>query len=239
MLFGLILIIVVCVFVLRSDILKIKSINITLDKVSCASPDQIKVTSRLFGQNIFFLNQEKVKESIKNKFVCVKDLVSTRRLPNTIDLLVKGRTPAAILKLNEATLSGVLEDIATPSAKPGNGFLVDNEGVVFDTDSGQDNIPTIFILEKPENIAASNLQILQKMTEFGLNPKQAVVSQNWLIVFSTPKIIFRTDSRVDIQLASLQLILEKAKIEDVRLEFVDLRFDKPTVRFAPKNKLPK
>ena len=60
---------------------------------------------------------------------------------------------------------------------------------------------------------------------------------NYLIVFpqvDNPKVFFRLDNEIDLQLASLQLILEKAKIDERILEFIDLRFDKPIVRFAPK-----
>lgn len=231
--FGLFLIIILSLFVFRTDFLKIKSINVTLDKVSCVDPDQIKNASALLGQNILFLNLGKVKENIKHKFICVKDLASIRHFPNSVDLSVRGRIPVAILKIREATASGALEDIATPSAKLTDAFLVDSEGIIFAKDLGQGDIPAIFVPEKPENIATSNLKILEKIQEFGLDPREAVISANFLVIFSQPKIMFRTDSKVDIQLASLQLILEKAKIDEVRLEFVDLRFDKPIVRFAP------
>lgn len=232
--FGLILMVTLSLFVIRSDFLKIKSINVNLDKVFCVDSGQIKNASALLGQNILFLNSGKAKENIKNKFICVRDIITSRSFPNKVNLSVRGRIPVAILKISEATVSGTLEDVATPSAETPNAFLVDSEGAIFSEDLGQSNIPTIFAPEKPENIAKSNLKILEEIKKLGLDPKQAVIFRNYLVIFSMPKIIFRTDSKVDIQLASLQLILQKAKIDDVRLEFVDLRFDKPTARFAPK-----
>lgn len=223
---GLILITALFLFFFRSDFLKIKSINVSLNKVACADANQIKNASALLGQNILFLNFTNVRENIKNKFICVKDLATVRYFPNSVDIDVWGRSPVAILKIGEAT----------PSAKTTDAFLVDSEGIIFSKDSRQSNIPSIFIEEKPENIATSNLKILEKINEFGLDSKQAVISANFLVILSSPKIIFRTDEKVDIQLASLQLILKTAKIDDKTVEFVDLRFDKPVVKFAPKKK---
>ncbi|MBI4038755.1 hypothetical protein HY384_02235 [Candidatus Daviesbacteria bacterium] len=51
---------------------------------------------------------------------------------------------------------------------------------------------------------------------------------------NNPRIIFRLSNSLDVQLASLQLILGKAKIDGSRLEFIDLRFDKPVLKFTPK-----
>lgn len=241
--FGLIPLIILSLFVLRSDFLKIKSIDVRLNKISCAGGNQIKDTSLLLGQNILFLNSSQAKEKIENKFICVKDVTISRHFPDKVNLLVSGRLPVAVLSLlnnAEATSSTAL-NIATPSAQTApESFLVDDEGIIFSKES-QDNLPKIYfnnanfiVGSKLENETKDTLKILEKVKTFSLDPQSLVVSDHYLIVFSVPKVIFRLGENIDIQLASLQLILEKAKIDDVRPEFIDLRFDKPTVRFAPK-----
>ncbi len=245
--FGFILIIALSLFVFRSDFLKIKSINVNLDKISCVDSGQIKNESALLGQNIVFLNSSKAKENIKNKFVCVKDVIFLRTFPKSVNLLVSGRVPvivAAVLKTAEASPSSILENIATPSANEViESFLIDEEGIIFSKITEQANLPSIYFKDisislgkKLEDTTKNSLKILEKLNLFGLDMRKTLVSDNYFIIFSSPKVIFRLDSEVDIQLASLQLILEKAKIDDVRLEFVDLRFDKPAVKFAPGKK---
>ena len=244
--FGLILVITLSLFVLRTDFLKIKSINVRLEKVSCADSDQIKNAAALLGQNIVFLNSSKAKENIKNKFVCVKDVIFLKTFPKNVNLIVSGRVPvaiAAVLKTSEASPSSFLENIATPSgSEVVESFLIDEEGVIFSKINEQANLPSIYFKDisislgkKLEDTTKNSLKILEKLNLFGLDIQETLVSDNYFIIFS-PKVIFRLDSEVDIQLASLQLILEKAKIDDVRLEFVDLRFDKPAVKFAPGKK---
>ncbi len=108
------------------------------------------------------------------------------------------------------------------------------------------NIPRIYFYDK--NISLGNkldkslkdsLKILDKIRTFGVNIKDTRVLNDLFLIYPQegwPKIIFRMDDKVDIQLASLQLILEKTKIDNKELEFIDLRFDKPIVKFAPGKK---
>lgn len=232
-------IIALVIFLIRSDFFNIKYIDVKLDKIACAEANQIKDSSGLLGQNIIFLDSKKAKENIKNKFICVRDTTLSRHFLNKISLAVSGRTPVAILRLAEASSSSSIEEIATPSAKPGmDAFLVDDEGVIFSKD-GQGSLPNIFFTdqtislgEKLENI--NSLKIIDRVKMLAVEPQNAVVADNILIIFSSPKVVFRLDEKIDIKLASLQLILQTAKIDDKRLEFVDLRFDKPIVKFASK-----
>lgn len=241
--FNLILaVIILLVLLLRSNIFSINSVYVETEKIDCADLSQIKHSSNLLGQNFFLLNASKVEESIKNKFICVKDVTASRHFPARIDLFVSGRVPVAMLSSLDsfdATASS-LENIATPSAQTSSdSYLVDEGGVIFSKMSEQSELPNIFFKEvslslgqKLENKDA--LKILQRVKTFGLDIQISILLDNYLIIFSLPRVVFRTDEKVDIQLASLQLILEKAKIDENNLEFIDLRFDKPVVKFAPK-----
>lgn len=153
------------------------------------------------------------------------------------------RKPVAMLigLQNIATTSAFLEEVATPSAQDAsNYFLIDHEGVIFSKALEKLDIPNIFFAdkdilvgEKAEGDFENALKVLSKVKEFGVDTQTSQILNSFLIIFSLPKIIFRLDADINTQIASLQLILKTAKIDQVKLEFIDLRFDKPIVKFAP------
>lgn len=112
-------------------------------------------------------------------------------------------------------------------------FLLDEEGAIF---SGTTSATLkIFLSEK--NINFKNiLAILNKIKIFGIEVGEVVVAGTNLMINSTPKIVLDLNRDLSLQIASLQLILQQAKIDEEAAEFIDLRFDKPVVRFAPKKK---
>src|SRR3989338_1095891 len=153
------------------------------------------------------------------------------------------RKPVAMLigLQNIATTSAFLEEVSTPSAQDAsNYFLIDHEGVIFSKALEKLDIPNIFFAdkdilvgEKAEGDFENALKVLSKVKEFGVDTQTSQILNSFLIIFSLPKIIFRLDADINTQIASLQLILKTAKIDQVKLEFIDLRFDKPIVKFAP------
>lgn len=112
-------------------------------------------------------------------------------------------------------------------------FLLDEEGAIF---SGTTSA-TLKIYSETKNINFKNiLAILNKVKIFGIEVGEVVVTQNSLTINSMPKIVLDLSRDLSLQIASLQLILQQAKIDEEAAEFIDLRFDKPVVRFAPKKK---
>ncbi|MDP3758088.1 MAG: FtsQ-type POTRA domain-containing protein [Candidatus Daviesbacteria bacterium] len=241
-----ILVVTTLVFIFfKSELLTVTQVEISSNQPSCVSETQIKDTANFSGQNFFLVNFENIKKNLKAKFICIGDINMSLVFPNKVRIEVKGRQPAAVimsLKTPEATSSSFLETIATPSAEFSEAYLIDNEGVVFSKDTGGFNIPDIFI--KDSNISLgkkavgnnleNSLKILTGVKKLGLDVKTAAIFDNFFLLFSYPRVVFRLDDKIDMQLASLQLILTEAKIDLKELEFIDLRFDKPLVRFAPK-----
>lgn len=261
----LILVVVSISFLLiRSNIFIIRSVEAQLEKAACTDAEQIKNSSKLLGQNFFFINSSKVESDLKRKFLCIKSVKISRYFPNRVILQIFGREPAAILVMekNEEVTAGEIEEFSkiesTPSAEasisakfslsvegPTENFLVDNDGVIYSNNIEQINAPRIYVSglnltlgqEVKENLIKGLLKILEKVKIFGVDVKDAkIYSKNILLINTKPKMIFKLDDKIDTQIASLQLILGKAKIDSAELEFIDLRFDKPIVRFAPKKK---
>ncbi len=230
---------------LRLNLFNIQKIEVTGPNLDCASQKTLLESLQILGNNFFILDTKELTKSIKSKFICIKDVTLVKLFPNKVKLEVVPRLPQSkliTLKNFEGSSSALLENVATPSAEQySEAFLVDNEGVLFAKDSSHLDIPIIFIDadlslgKKLENQMVENsLKILDKLNLFGLNVKSSLVLDNFFVVYTFPKIIFRLDSAVDTQIASLQLILRNAKIDSSQVEFIDLRFDKPIIRIAPK-----
>ena len=240
---GIVAVIIFLVFSIflfsSSDFFIIRNIEISSEKIGCANDGELKDAAGLFGKNFFILDIKNIEISLKKKFICIKDITLSRLLPNRIRLEVQGRDPAASLvsiKDFEASASSLIENTATPSAtQRGDTFVVDDEGVVFLKSSFINDIPKIFVFGTlQDDYLKKSLKILRQLKSFGIDNKEISLINNLFIVSSIPKIVFRLDQDVDLQIASLQLILQRAKIDSKELEFIDLRFDKPVLKFAPK-----
>lgn len=247
------LIIIVPVFLLilpflllKNNIFDITQVELVNNKLGCVEDKQLKEFLRIEGQNLLTLNTQDLNTNIKNKFFCVKEASFSKLIPNKIKLDLKPRQPVAILvelKVMEASTSSKIDNLATPSAKlVHEGLLVDEEGVIFGKNNSQASLPSIVVGKEQLSLGQKNedikkiVTILEKLRIFKIDVRSAFLFDNLFIIETTPKIIFKMDSKIDTQIGSLQLILEKAKIDSEVLEFIDLRFDKPVVRFAPKKK---
>lgn len=250
--FSVLFLVIISALIFHSGFLKITSIDVSLNKIGCTDADQIKKTSNLIGQNIILLDSSRISYEIKNKFVCVKDVNVRRKFPGKVDLNVAGRNPKAMLLMSRETVAteSSLDRIATPSARQSgdvNGFVVDEEGVVFakgDATSYTD-IPRIYDLNgnislgQKIKMISDALEVLDKITSFNLSFSESEILNGLFLIYprgTGPRIIFNLEDNLDTKLASLQLILGQAKMDGKDLEFIDLRFDKPIVKFAPKIK---
>lgn len=238
---------------LNSRIFIINTIEVRKEKVDCADDNQIADTSGLRGLNFFIAANDQAEKKLKSKFLCIKSTSLSKIFPSKVNLEVLGREPAMVLinlQVEEASDSSLLDEImATASAQVSENkdqFLVDNEGVLYAKNDNLDIVAPRLYFSNTKltggevikgDLLKNALVILNKLKELGFNVLDAKILDNkFLVINSTPKAIFKLDREIDIQLASLQLILQKAKMESSDLEFIDLRFDKPVVKFAPKSK---
>jgi len=76
--------------------------------------------------------------------------------------------------------------------------------------------------------------VFTETRKYEINISEAEVLDQDFLVLSPRKIAFSLKRDILKQLVSLQLILQKAKIDESMIETVDLRFDKPVVKFLPK-----
>jgi len=239
-----------------SSIFNIKTVDVKLDKIGCGSRNDIVRDSQVLGQKFFLLDEKKLEQKLKEKYFCIKSVILSKQFPNKVSLQVSGREPAAVLALlknQEASPSGEIDYIASDSAKAtqaevADQFFVDSEGIVFAKFTEGVNVPTIYFWSENlvvgkkigGNIVENSLKILDKIKSFGIDSKEAkIYSESILLINPTtekPKIVFALNKDINIQLASLQLIMTQAKINEEEMEFIDLRFDKPVIKLIPKKK---
>lgn len=230
----------------KSGFFTIKQLEVKTELTNCTDENNLKDKSGILGQNFFLINEKKIKEKLKNSFFCIKDINFSKILPDKIKMSAVGRSPyAKLISINnwEASSSSLIENTATPTAKEaGSIYLADSEGVVFSKDDITLTLPDVYIFNQDLSVGIKlqddylkkTLKILEQLKNLGINGSQAYIFNNLFIVNYSPRIVFRLDVDINLQIASLQLILQKAKIDESRLEFIDLRFDKPLIKFAPK-----
>lgn len=245
---GLSLVIFFIFVIFKSNYFKIKIINIKADNVSCVDENNLTERSTLLGNNFFFIDEQKIEDKLKKDFICIKNINFSKRLPSKIIIDIEGRKGVAVLatvKYSEASISSIIENIATPPRiLPKDSFLVDDSGVVFVNNDGLTKLPRIDVVGldiavgfKFENdYLKKTLKIMNELEHLVIDNPSVLILNKFLISQSKPKIVFNLDENIDIQIASLQLILQKAKMDSEEFEFIDLRFDKPLVRIAPKKK---
>ncbi|MBI2334917.1 FtsQ-type POTRA domain-containing protein [Candidatus Daviesbacteria bacterium] len=183
--------------------------------LTCADRENLVSSAEVTGSNFFLIQNQAIEKKLKEKFSCIKSVEIINKFPNRIFLKVKNRTPQA-----KVLIAGQVD------------YLVDKEGVLF---SGGDASLKIYS-DKKEKDFKKILSVLERTKFFGIDITEASATAESLLIQSMPQISFALDKDIEEQIASLQLILAKAKIDEETLEFIDLRFDKPVVRFAPKKK---
>ncbi len=213
-----------------SGFFSIKSIQVNEHNLDCLNGVSVQKESALLNKKIFFVDQAQLEKLLKSKYSCIKTVKLIKKYPQSALIEVYGR---------RATLNLVSSLTATPSS-----FLVDEEGVIFATNGGGHDIPKLYLSSEnlkigdkiSENILKNAYLMLQDMKKMGIFSKEAIIySSSILEVDSMPKIIIDLSKNFNKKLVSLQLITTQAKIEERQLDLIDLRFENPVVKYAPKN----
>lgn len=262
---GFLCLVLLFVFFL-SRLFLIKKITFHLNNLYCVDQATLEKNLNLVSKNILFLNQVKISQELFKKYPCIGKVDIINKYPQLVEVNIDSRKPALILNvLKLASDSGSLTASEVQIAS-GSSFLnieddkfslkeklvVDDTGVVFSNDFSKYQLPqTEYIGELlqiggsgNESLAAA-IYIIKKLPQMSVDiTRSLILGGRAVIVLSSQKIIFSLEKDKDIQLASLQLILQKAKMSTSGLSStkmgskvintIDLRFDKPIVIYTPK-----
>jgi len=176
-----------------------------------------------------------------------------KQLPNQLKVKVIGREPVAVV-LRESSLSAQvdLKQLEATSASRtawlnwGSGshdsekeFWVDQLGVLFAKAQLLENLPLIYWVNDELAVGKQvNTQQLNNLREIlaKLGPMELIrvneAGNLMLIGSDKQRMLFSLNREVNSQLASLQLIQQKSKIESKEINLIDLRFNKPVVIYT-------
>lgn len=248
------LVIILLTFIFKSEIFRIKKVAVLLHNTNCVSEQEIKAYINP-NQNILFFDQDKLIRQLQDKYHCIAFLKTFRKYPQLLAVEIYGRIPIAILQEIKPDIQDSLKELqSTPSSQAakldfampkntGVKYQVDKEGLIYsDNHQFPENTPLIYIQghdislykQIDKGIINNAVEVVKKISSLTLNYNLVKIINFQLLVSSEPKLIFGLDKNINRQLASLQLILQKAKIDSKVIESVDLKFDKPVVIYSPK-----
>lgn len=206
------------------------------------------IESQVKGRSIFFINQKALKEKILKEFLSISDISFEKDFPNKLYVETLPREPVAVLKfVKEASFSGRIASssarMATSSAFAQQFFLVDKEGLVFAKVSSFSSLPLFYLFDEKfpdlgENIGQKRIQTASEVAQL-LKKAKIEVGEVFLTAFGTiemnlkegPMVFFSCQKSSVAQVTSLQLILSSTKMESKVPKVIDLRFERPVVRF--------
>lgn len=222
----------------KSQFFKIKKIYIN-SEVEINNSDLLS----LFNGSYFEINTKKTESVLNKKYPEIDSIVLKKSFPNSVSLTVFKRIPIAIA-VNGLLTENLMEGEATGSAnikygfekKEGQEFLIDIKGSLLE--KKEENLPVVGLdLQNKvlgDSIVSATvlfmLQTLQKLTDKPL----WIVSQDNKVVFYNSDgsyVLLDSSKNLSEQLSSLQLITNRFRIEGRKFEYLDLRFQKPIVKF--------
>lgn len=247
--------VILLVVIFKSPLLQIRKISVDLHGVNCVTEQQLRTDNRLM-QNILMFEQEKVRQQWLQQYSCIGQVFFHRRFFNQLIVDVHPRIPFVqvtgylpkplpTLSNSEASASTgtALFDWSFPVATSGGILVADQHGVII-AGGQQSNLPLLYYPES-ELIVGQRLDpklfstialVIEKMNSFASPVSQVRFDGKSLLLQSSQKVVLSFPDEINRQLASLQLILSKAKIDGKAMDKIDLRFDKPVVIYSPQKK---
>lgn len=218
-----ILLAAVGILVFAGDFFKIKSISCQKNNFPCSEETE-KIFFNAYGASIFLFNSQELAIKVKKNNPGFGKILIKKKLPDRLFIEIIPREEFAILKLGTVRQA-----------------VVDEEGFVFSDKAESLNLPIFLVNSLPgigDSIADETILKGLKLINLLKNsyisfeyinyPDEdsltILLSDNFIATVSAKK---QLSSQVD----SLQYILRHSKIEDKVIEGVDLRFQKPVVKF--------
>jgi hypothetical protein len=181
---------------------------------------------KLGGKNLLKFDEVSFARELENEDPTIKKVIVKKMVPNTLVILFEKRRPLFVVTDREEA----------------DFFFADEEGKVFAKigNSESFNLPILkterislkegVILDNSNEKAAVSLFInANKLSldfkELAVNGERLVMSKN------EAKIIFDSGNFDNLKLEALQLLLKRFTIEGKKPKEINLRFDKPIIKF--------
>lgn len=178
---------------------------------------------KLENLNLLILREDKIAKMLINKNIDIAKISVVKSFPSSIIISVKLRQPVA----------QIFQDNIY--------YLIDEQGVVFKSSVQWSDLP---LLEALVNQVSTGDQFetkyqqsvfgaLRWLKDLNINTSRVVIVNEDEIRFigSEMTIVYTTLLDGDIFYTSLQAMLKAFRIEGKKPTYIDMRFDKPVVRF--------
>ena len=186
---------------------------------------EILLFNQAIGQNIFLLKTKSLAEKICKNSPDYKEVLIKKKLPDQLMITIVSRSAFALL---EAGL--------------GKKMVIDEEGYILSDGDLTVNLPRVLVRVLPtpgEKISdEKTLQALKliKLLEGSFLSFKKIdgISKSDLTLFLSQGLIATFSAQKDLvtQVDSLQYILRHSRMEDSKIQAIDLRFQKPVLKFA-------
>lgn len=208
----------------NSDVFKVRAITCFKAGLPC-NQEETAVLAELKQTNIFFLATETVEKKLLAANPFIDRIIWQRQLPDRLLIELLVRQPSF-----RATIDG------------STWFVIDDQGVVLAQTDNQLDLPelvfsSVYRLEPGQQLSsplAQNAFLLARTLKLlFVNFDMIRVefpNRLWLKTGPT-EVFFNPENNLKSQVASLQLILSRSRIEGKTPAKIDLRFDKPVVSF--------
>lgn len=229
----------------KIDLIKISTIYIHSDKE--INTNDFKNLSKF---NIFNVNIDKLKANISKNNPGIEQVYIQKLFPNALSVNIIDRIPVGI------AVNGTLTEInINPNASgsadirydfqknDGGDFFIDVNGYLFNKSNQELPIMGTDLQNKTAGDRISEptvLFMLQTLQKLKTTHEAAswIVNKNNKVVLKLSDgslILLDSNSNIEEQLSSLQIITNRFRIEGRKFEYLDLRFQKPVVKFYDQN----
>lgn len=222
-----IFLIIAVIFVFQSDYFKICQIDCQTENFPCMSEDK-NLFAKALGNNIFLFETQKLTDSIKKDNPEIAELLLEKKLPHKIVVQIDRRQAFVCLDLNQEQW-----------------YIGDKKGVIFKKlDHCPHEMVKVFYkngledIKLGEQIKDQGLKSVFSIIELiqdnlvGLKEIRVDAKQNLTLLLEQGIIAsFSATKNSQAQVDSLHFILRLSKIEGNLPKVIDLRFDKPVIKF--------
>ncbi|MBU0618679.1 hypothetical protein KKD62_00420 [Patescibacteria group bacterium] len=211
-------------YLLNSPVFQVKSISCFKADLPCNEAESAAFDG-LKHKNIFFLNSKGLEQEFLEANPYIDKLSFQQRLPDGLVIHLFTRQPSFMASIDRQAW-----------------FLIDDQGVVLAEAVNNPDLPrlvfsSVYKLEVGRQLSgllAQKAFLLVRTLKLFFIPFESIevkFPDQLELQTGATKVVLTSDKNLKYQVASLQLILSRSRIEGKTPNKIDLRFDKPVVFF--------
>jgi len=213
-----------------------KIAGVTVEGTRLLSPDTIERAAAIpLGDNIFLTNFSRADKRIR-AINAVRDVRITRRLPDTVAIIVTERTEAAVTVVGDHSFlldeSGVIINPASGEAVPINFPDITNLPVLVGIGEGEIDNGGRLKGEAGESVSKLLVEFKHYIAPFRLKIDVGAKGDIGLLLDDTLSVKFGSSDGLDRKIKTFETLYEKLKDRKNSIEYIDVRYpDFPAVRY--------